>query len=96
MNLCSKCGVELHHDIEHDTADSKDLVRWWCPDHCPQCNAAADDLKASDLWQRLAAEVRAVEIREKWQPMEVSDLLRMKHGDYVAFKRSVSELFGDE
>ena len=42
MNLCSKCGVELHHDIEHDTADEKDLVRWWCPEHCPQCNAATE------------------------------------------------------
>jgi hypothetical protein len=37
VNLCSRCGVELHHDVEHDTANEKDLVRWWCPDHCPQC-----------------------------------------------------------
>ena len=58
LNLCSKCGVELDHDIEHDTADEKDLVRWWCPEHCPQCNAATDDLKVSDLWQGVPAEVR--------------------------------------
>ncbi len=37
MNFCSRCGNELHHDVEHDTANEKDLVRWWCPDHCPQC-----------------------------------------------------------
>ena len=42
LNLCSKCGVELDHDIEHDTADADEGVRWWCPDHCPQCNAAAE------------------------------------------------------
>jgi hypothetical protein len=33
---CYQCGKAVTPGIDHDTADVRG-IRWWCPEHCPQC-----------------------------------------------------------
>lgn len=36
---CHQCGKAVTPGIDHDTADVRG-IRWWCPEHCPQCREA--------------------------------------------------------
>jgi predicted nucleic acid-binding Zn ribbon protein len=97
LRHCHYCGKNIAPDVEHDTATEKSGVRFWCPEHCPQCNAAAEaEVQADDFKVRFGRGVRDAVIEVDGQPMRVEDLLRMQHGDFDKLRRLTSELFGDE
>ena len=97
LRHCHYCGKNLTPDVEHDTATEKSGVRWWCPEHCPQCNAAAEaEMQVTDFPVRFGRGVRDAVIEVDGQPMRVEDLLRLQQGDYEKLSRICSELFGTE
>lgn len=97
LRHCHYCGKNLTHDVEHDTANEKSGVRWWCPEHCPQCNASAEpEMQVADFKVRFGRGVRDAVIEVDGQPMRVEDLLGMQAGDHEKLARICAQLFGNE